>query len=274
MTEEIQRALDNLRFDRTVKGFCLVAPDNTLYASTLDPDTEQMVRQTVSLYKGKISQLTVNTDKGLVVLARIANDWLLAVLFPTGLTLGIAMVKTKATILALREVNLDLLRTAAPTAQPTPPPEQPAPSEPAPPPTPAPDQQPSAPPTPSTPPPAPAVPSAEHPPSPPTPPAPSTPPPSSAPSTPAPTPAETPATEPPRISLSFVPRGGEALLAALDTGSPIGSMLFEKFGPYARDVLFLVDGKRDIKTIAFTLGLPEYAIIEVVEFAIRHKILA
>ncbi len=77
-----------------------------------------------------------------------------------------------------------------------------------------------------------------------------------------------------RIDLTFVPQGGDALLAALDKGSPVGGTLFEKFGPYARDVLFLVDGKRDVKTIAFLLGLPEYAIVEVLEFAISNNILA
>ena len=76
-----------------------------------------------------------------------------------------------------------------------------------------------------------------------------------------------------RIDLTFVPQGGEELLAALDKGSPIGSALFEKFGPYARDVLFLVDGKRDVKSIAFLLGLPEYAIVDVLEFAIGNNIL-
>jgi hypothetical protein len=74
--------------------------------------------------------------------------------------------------------------------------------------------------------------------------------------------------------LSFVPRGAEALLAALDKGSSIGGNLFEKFGPFARDVLFLVDGKRDVKTIAFLLGLPEYAIVEVLEFALQHNVVA
>ncbi|MFW9830581.1 MAG: hypothetical protein ACFFD8_02270, partial [Candidatus Thorarchaeota archaeon] len=77
-----------------------------------------------------------------------------------------------------------------------------------------------------------------------------------------------------RIDLTFIPQGGQDLLAALDTGSPVGGSLFDKFGPYARDVLFLVDGKRDVKTIAFLLGLPEYAIVEVLEFAISNDILA
>jgi hypothetical protein len=71
-----------------------------------------------------------------------------------------------------------------------------------------------------------------------------------------------------------VPEGSDNLLAALDKGSPVGGALFDKFGPYARDVLFLVDGKRDVKTIAFLLGLPEYAIVEVLEFAISNNILA
>jgi hypothetical protein len=73
--------------------------------------------------------------------------------------------------------------------------------------------------------------------------------------------------------LSFIPRGGEGLLAALDKGSSIGTNLFEKFGPFARDVLFLVDGKRDVKTIAFLLGLPEYAIVEVLEYALQYNVL-
>ena len=87
-------------------------------------------------------------------------------------------------------------------------------------------------------------------------------------------PAPVPAPEEGRVGLSFVPRGGEELLSALDKGSPVGTSLFEKFGSYARDVLFLVDGKRDVKTIAFLLGLPEYAIVEVLEFAITQRILA
>lgn len=277
MVEDVQRALDNLRFDRMVKAFCIISPDNIVYQSTLDSDTEVMVTQTVSLYQGQISQLTVNTEAGLVVISKIAENWLLAVLFPPNLSLGIAVVKTKATLLALRELDLNILKTL---------PEKPA--EPTPAPTPAPA------PAPAPPPPSPEL-EAETPPaiSPPPTPTPSVepiPPPESteAPSVEEtmPPPMEPPpveAVEPPppphapsegRIVLTFIPQGGDALLAALDKGSPVGGTLFEKFGPYARDVLFLVDGKRDVKTIAFLLGLPEYAIVEVLEFAITNNILA
>jgi predicted regulator of Ras-like GTPase activity (Roadblock/LC7/MglB family) len=273
MVEDVQRALDNLRFDRMVKAFCIISPDNIVYQSTLDSDTEAMVTQTVSLYKGQISQLTVNTEAGLVVISKIAENWLLAVLFPPNLSLGIAVVKTKATLLALRELDLNILKTMpekpaeptpAPTPTPAPPPPPPeigteTPPETSPLPKPTPSVEPIPPPEtieassveetmppPMEPPPVEAV---EPPP-------------------PPPIPSEG------RIDLTFIPQGGDALLAALDKGSPVGGTLFEKFGPYARDVLFLVDGKRDVKTIAFLLGLPEYAIVEVLEFAISNNILA
>jgi len=231
------------------------------------------VKQTISLYQGRISQLTVNTEQGLVIISKIADDWLLAVLFPPNLSLGIAVVKTKATLLALRELDLGIVKTmpragaepavSAPGAVPTE--AEPAEEE---------AEEPSAPPTVSPAPkpvvrlpqaPAVAV--------------------RAAPAVLAERPAGPIATERPppirppppteqgRIGLSFVPRGGEALLAALDKGSSIGGNLFEKFGPFARDVLFLVDGKRDVKTIAFLLGLPEYAIVEVLEFALQHNVL-
>lgn len=283
MAEDVQRALDNLRFDRMVKAFCIISPENTIYQSTLDEDTNAMVKQTVSLYKGQISQLTVNTDAGLVVISKIAENWLLAVLFPPNLSLGIAVVKTKATLLALRELDLNIIRTipAAPAeTKPAPPPKPTTP-----PPTPTPQQ------IPTTPPPTPKPESSK----------PITPEPSVEPIPPPletstlpetetmPPPIEPPpiesteAIEPPpppprpsdgRIDLTFIPQGGQALLAALDTGSPVGSALYDRFGPYARDVLFLVDGKRDVKTIAFLLGLPEYAIVDVLEFAISNRILA
>ncbi|MFX0169022.1 MAG: hypothetical protein ACFE89_06615 [Candidatus Hodarchaeota archaeon] len=298
MVEDVQRALDNLRFDRMVKAFCILSPDNIVYQSTLDPTTEAMVKQTVSLYQGQISQLTVNTEQGLVVISKIANNWLLAVLFPPNLSLGIAVVKTKATLLALRELDLNILKTmpAAP-ARPTPtPPATPTPSpqpqEPAPPATPPPQPipipQPTTEPTPTprptpppatqpdiipTPPPEPvtAIPEDQLPP--PLEPPPLEPPPLETLEATAP-PLPPPATPEGQINLSFVPEGSNNLLAALDKGSPVGSALFDKFGPYARDVLFLVDGKRDVKTIAFLLGLPEYAIVEVLEFAISNAILA
>lgn len=275
MVEDVQRALDNLRFDRMVKAFCIISPDNIVYQSTLDSDTEAMVTQTVSLYQGQISQLTVNTEAGLVVISKIAENWLLAVLFPPNLSLGIAVVKTKATLLALRELDLAILKTMpakpveptptpAPTPTPTPPPPPPEPEieippETSPPPTPPPSVEP-----------IPPLESAEAPPVEEAMPPPMEPPPVEAvePPPPPPTPSEG------RIDLTFVPQGGDALLAALDKGSPVGGTLFEKFGPYARDVLFLVDGKRDVKTIAFLLGLPEYAIVEVLEFAITNNILA
>ncbi|MFX1318674.1 MAG: hypothetical protein ACFE9D_02905 [Promethearchaeota archaeon] len=283
MAEDVQRALDNLRFDRMVKAFCIISPENTIYQSTLDEDTNAMVKQTVSLYKGQISQLTVNTEAGLVVISKIAENWLLAVLFPPNLSLGIAVVKTKATLLALRELDLNIIRTipAAPAeTKPAPPPKPTTP-----PPTPTPQQ------IPTTPPPTPKPESSK----------PITPEPSVEPIPPPletstlpetetmPPPIEPPpiesteAIEPPpppprpsdgRIDLTFIPQGGQALLAALDTGSPVGSALYDRFGPYARDVLFLVDGKRDVKTIAFLLGLPEYAIVDVLEFAISNRILA
>jgi predicted regulator of Ras-like GTPase activity (Roadblock/LC7/MglB family) len=259
MAEAIQRALDNLRFDRMVKAFCIISPDNTIFESTLDPEVEAMVMQTIGLYHGRISQLTVNTEQGLVVISKIANDWLLAVLFPANLSLGIAVVKTKATLLALKELDLAILKEApvpTPPAEPAAPAPEPETRE-------APVTQPiEAPPT-ATPPTEPIAPPTPEPE------------PTTAEPTP-PEPEEVPPPPPPaeeRINLSFVPKGSQELLAALDQGSPIGTMLFKKFGPYARDILFLVDGKRDVKTIAFLLGLPEYAIVEVLEFAIEKDIL-
>jgi predicted regulator of Ras-like GTPase activity (Roadblock/LC7/MglB family) len=287
MAEDVQRALDNLRFDRMVKAFCIISPENTIYQSTLDENTEAMVKQTVSVYKGQISQLTVNTEAGLVVISKIADNWLLAVLFPPNLSLGIAVVKTKATLLALRELDLNIIKTI---------PEAPAETKPAPTPkpaTPPPAPPPKPKPTPTTPPPAPepeptkppkAEPSPESssepiPPPSETPTIPETMPPPIEPPPLEPSEEAAPPTTPPtpsekRIDLTFIPQGGQALLAALDTGSPVGSALYDKFGPYARDVLFLVDGKRDVKTIAFLLGLPEYAIVDVLEFAITNRILA
>lgn len=256
MAEAIQRALDNLRFDRMVKAFCVISPDNTTYESTLDPEVEAMVIQTIGLYHGRISQLTVNTEQGLVIISKIANDWLLAVLFPSNLSLGIAVVKTKATLLALKELDLAIIKEAPPSK----PPAEPAVVETRPSETPA--EPPAAPP--------PAKPIA------------TTVPPEPTPTEIEPSTSETvepetpplPAPSEDRIGLAFIPKGSEALLAALDKGSQIGNMLFQKFGPYARDVLFLVDGKRDVKTIAFLLGLPEYAIVEVLEFAVENDILA
>jgi hypothetical protein len=235
----------------------------------------------VTLYKGTISQLTVNTEAGLVVISKIADNWLLAVLFPPNLSLGIGVVKTKATLLALRELDLSIIETM-PEAEVEPTPAQPKPASPPPtpppPPAPAPETKAQPPePTKATPPP----PSAEPiPPPEPTPTASETetmpppiepPPPEPSETTPPPPP---PTPEEGRIDLAYIPQGGEDLLAALDTGSQVGSTLYDRFGPYARDVLFLVDGKRDVKTIAFLLGLPEYAIVEVLEFAITNRILA
>jgi len=286
MAEEVQRALDNLRFDRMVKAFCIISPDNKVYQSTLDSDTEAMVKQTVSLYKGQISQLTVNTEAGLVVISKIADNWLLAVLFPPNLSLGIAVVKTKATLLALRELDLNIIETIPeqpvepkPTPLPKPvttplvPPPQPTPDvkteapEPSPSITTTPTQSPQTPEPipPPIPQPVTLEPETMPPPIEPPPPEPSD---TSAPSPP---PPQSPTDS--RIDLTFIPQGGEDLLAALDTGSPVGSALYDKFGPYARDVLFLIDGKRDVKTIAFLLGLPEYAIVDVLEFAINNRIL-
>ena len=292
MAEDVQRALDNLRFDRMVKAFCILSPDNIVYQSTLDQATEAMVRQTVSLYQGQISQLTVNTEQGLVVISKIANNWLLAVLFPPNLSLGIAVVKTKATLLALRELDLNILKslpatpatttpTPTPSSTPTPPPPEPTPTAPAPrsiPPTTPPPATASEPEEEPTPPPAPTIAISEDQLPPPLEPPPLEPPPLE----PPPLEAQEPVAPPPpppapaegRIDLSFVPEGSDNLLAALDKGSPVGGALFDKFGPYARDVLFLVDGKRDVKTIAFLLGLPEYAIVEVLEFAITNNILS
>ena len=248
MSEEIRRALDNLRFDRMVKAFCIVSPDNQIYQSTLDTSIEQMVQRTVTLYEGKISQLTVNTEQGLVIISKITGDWLLAVLFPTNLSLGIAVVKTKATLLALRDLDLEVVKTMAPIEKPAAVtgPTTTSPVETARPTTP----QETVSPTSSTP----SVPD-------------------SASATPISPGISPPTSSEASITLSSIPQGGEALLAALDQGSQIGISLFDKFGPYARDVLFLIDGKRDVKTIAFLLGLPEYAIVEVLEFAITKKIL-
>ncbi len=249
LSEEIRRALDNLRFDRMVKAFCIVSPDNQVHQSTLDTSTEQMVQRTVTLYEGKISQLTVNTEQGLVIISKIVGDWLLAVLFPTNLSLGIAVVKTKATLLALRDIDLEVVKTMAPI-------EKPAETT-----SPATTVSASPATTQGTTSPASSVSSVS--------------PIASGSASPTVTSPEISpsASSEPSITLSSIPQGGETLLAALDKGSTLGNSLFDKFGPYARDVLFLIDGKRDVKTIAFLLGLPEYAIVEVLEFAITKKIL-
>jgi predicted regulator of Ras-like GTPase activity (Roadblock/LC7/MglB family) len=226
-----------------VKAFCIVSPDNLIFQSTLDTSIEQMVQRTVTLYEGKISQLTVNTEQGLVIISKIVGDWLLAVLFPTNLSLGIAVVKTKATLLALRDLDLEVVRSMAPMEKPSAvaAPTTTSTAEPV-----VPTPQVSASPT------------STH----------------TAPDPVSTSPQISPSTSSEAsITLSSIPQGGDALLAALDKGSQIGSSLFDKFGPYARDVLFLIDGKRDVKTIAFLLGLPEYAIVEVLEFAISKKIL-
>lgn len=64
------------------------------------------VKDSINLYKSELRLMTIDTDRGLVVLSPVDNNWILTVLYVPELQLGLAIAKTKNVLRLLEGIEL------------------------------------------------------------------------------------------------------------------------------------------------------------------------
>ncbi|MHA1587508.1 MAG: hypothetical protein ACTSV9_01910 [Candidatus Thorarchaeota archaeon] len=107
MTTDLERALSKLRFDDQVLGYSLMTKDGRPFVSFSFPDELfPRVRDSISLYKSDLRLMTIDTEKGLVVLSPVDANWILTVLYVPELQLGLAIAKTKNVLRLLEGIEL------------------------------------------------------------------------------------------------------------------------------------------------------------------------
>ncbi|MCK4280011.1 MAG: hypothetical protein KAW94_05505 [Candidatus Thorarchaeota archaeon] len=107
MTTDLERALSKLRFDDQVLGYSLMTKDGRPFVSFSFPDELfPRVRDSISLYKSDLRLMTIDTEKGLVVLSPVDVNWILTVLYVPELQLGLAIAKTKNVLRLLEGIEL------------------------------------------------------------------------------------------------------------------------------------------------------------------------
>ncbi len=96
MSKDLERALSKLRFDDQVLGYSLMTKVGRPFVSFAFPDELfPRVKDSINLYKSDLRLMTIDTDRGLVVLSPVDNNWILTVLYVPELQLGLAIAKTK-----------------------------------------------------------------------------------------------------------------------------------------------------------------------------------
>ena len=96
MSKDLERALSKLRFDDQVLGYSLMTKIGRPFVSFAFPDDLfPRVQDSIKLYKKDLRLMTIDTEKGLVVLSPVDENWILTVLYVPELQLGLAIAKTK-----------------------------------------------------------------------------------------------------------------------------------------------------------------------------------
>jgi hypothetical protein len=107
MSKELERALSKLRFDDQVLGYSLMTKIGRPFVSFAFPDDLfPRVKDSINLYKKDLRLMTIDTDKGLVVLSPVDKNWILTVLYVPELQLGLAIAKTKNVLRLLEGIEL------------------------------------------------------------------------------------------------------------------------------------------------------------------------
>ena len=107
MTTDLERSLSKLRFDDQVLGYSLMTKNGRPFVSFSFPDELfPRVRDSISLYKSDLRLMTIDTEKGLVVLSPVDVNWILTVLYVPELQLGLAIAKTKNVLRLLEGIEL------------------------------------------------------------------------------------------------------------------------------------------------------------------------
>lgn len=107
MSTDLERALSKLRFDDQVLGYSLMTKQGRPFVSFAFPDDLfPRVKDSISLYKSDLRLMTIDTEKGLVVLSPVDENWILTVLYVPELQLGLAIAKTKNVLRLLEGIEL------------------------------------------------------------------------------------------------------------------------------------------------------------------------
>ncbi len=107
MSKDLERALSKLRFDDQVLGYSLMTKDGRPFVSFAFPDELfPRVKDSIKLYKKDLRLMTIDTEKGLVVLSPVDDNWILTVLYVPELQLGLAIAKTKNVLRLLEGIEL------------------------------------------------------------------------------------------------------------------------------------------------------------------------
>jgi hypothetical protein len=107
MSKDLERALSKLRFDDQVLGYSLMTKVGRPFVSFAFPDELfPRVKDSINLYKTDLRLMTIDTDRGLVVLSPVDDNWILTVLYVPELQLGLAIAKTKNILRLLEGIEL------------------------------------------------------------------------------------------------------------------------------------------------------------------------
>jgi len=107
MSKDLERALSKLRFDDQVLGYSLMTKAGRPFVSFAFPDELfPRVKDSIKLYKQDLRLMTIDTEKGLVVLSPVDDNWILTVLYVPELQLGLAIAKTKNVLRLLEGIEI------------------------------------------------------------------------------------------------------------------------------------------------------------------------
>lgn len=107
MSKDLERALSKLRFDDQVLGYSLMTKVGRPFVSFAFPDELfPRIKDSIKLYKTDLRLMTIDTEKGLVVLSPVDDNWILTVLYVPELQLGLAIAKTKNVLRLLEGIEL------------------------------------------------------------------------------------------------------------------------------------------------------------------------
>lgn len=107
MSKNLEQALSKLRFDDQVLGYSLMTKIGRPFVSFAFPDELfPRVKDSIKLYKADLRLMTIDTEKGLVVLSPVDENWILTALYVPELQLGLAIAKTKNVLRLLEGIEL------------------------------------------------------------------------------------------------------------------------------------------------------------------------
>ena len=99
--------LTKLRYDESVNGYALITNDGQPFLSFSLPDEAlPPIQGALRIHESSLRLMNIMTDAGTVVLARVAPEWILGVLFEPTESLGSALQKVKDVARLLEDVTL------------------------------------------------------------------------------------------------------------------------------------------------------------------------